>query len=189
MSQRKQSYSKRAKLLSEPSKKRAALVARAKEVNLDHRRKVQHFIDSNKKLLDAEPDAYAGGGLVTFVVFLFYGVLGFEIIFEDDAQGTLGFSGTDYTAGLAAWAGFGNAVFSLSPIQLAAQGSGTVIVLASGLGQGYFELICLDSKGVQYGTISGFTNAGYGVAVGSVGGNYTWNPLSKSRKRRADRKS
>lgn len=169
MSKANQIQSKLAVLTPE---RKEALIARAKKVNADHRQKVQHFIDANKKLIEADADAvYAGGGEVSFAVFIAYGVLSFDTAFVGSPSGTLSFEGSDWSFGLGAWEGFGAAVFTLPPDQLS--GNGSVTVVAGGAGENGFTLMVLDGNGVLYGNITGVAE-GAGVAGGNISGTFSW---------------
>lgn len=160
-----------AKLAKLSPEKRDALIARAKAVNADHRRKVQHFIDSNQKLLDADDSAYGGGGEVEFAVFIAYGVLSFDSVFVGSPSGTLSFEGTDWSFGLGAWDGFGAAVFSLPPDQLS--GNGSVTVVAGGAEENIFTLFVYDGNGTLYGNITGVAE-GAGIGGGNISGSFSW---------------
>jgi len=163
--------SRDATIQSEPSsEQKEALIARGKKANADHRRRVQHFIDSNQKLLDSDT-IYVGGGTVSLDVFVAYGILGFNIDFVGTPSGTLSFEGTDWTFGLGAWGAYGVATFNLPPDQLS--GNGSVVVGAEGEGGAGVQLFVYDGNGVQYGSIT-CGGVGVGAAVGNISGSFTW---------------
>jgi hypothetical protein len=150
--------------------KKDTLIIRAKKLNADHRQRVQHFVDSNQKLLEADA-TYLGAGEVTFAVFIAYGVLSFNIDFAGTPSGTLSFEGTDWSFGLGGWEGAGAAVFSLPPDQLS--GNGSVTVVAGGFEANAFTLFVYDGNGVMYGNVTGVAE-GVGIAGGNISGTFTW---------------
>ena len=153
-------------------KQKNALIEKAKKNNVEYRKKVQHLVDSNKKLLEVPEDTvYIGAGEVEFAVFIAYGVLTFDITFVGSPSGTLSFSGNDWGLGLGAWEGEGAAIFSLPPNELV--GFGSAIVIVGGADENAFTVNCYDSNGTYYGNITGIAD-GAGVVAATIGGTYTW---------------
>lgn len=161
-----------AKLNSIPLDKKNALITRAKQVNTDHLQKVQHFVDTNQKLLKADPGTvYLGGGEIEMAVFFAYGILSITSAFVGNPSGVLTFEGHDWSFGLGAWEGMGAAVFTLPPNQLS--GLGSITVVAGGVEENAFTLMAYDRNGVMYGNITGFAE-GAGLAGGNISGSFSW---------------
>src|SRR5690242_8843181 len=90
-----------AKLNSIPIAQKNALIARAKQVNAAHRQRVQQFVDTNQKLLKADPGTvYLGGGEITMGVLIAYGLLSVTSVFVGNPSGMLTFEGHDWSYGL-----------------------------------------------------------------------------------------
>jgi hypothetical protein len=161
-----------AKLNSIPIDKKNALITRAKQVNAAHRQRVQQFVDTNQKLLKADPGTvYLGGGEITMGVLIAYGLLSVTSAFVGNPSGVLTFEGHDWSYGLGAWEGYGAAVFTLPPNQLT--GAGSITVVAGGLEENAFTLMVYDRNGLLYGNITGIAEGG-GLAGGNISGSFSW---------------